>query len=84
MNDIAWPAGVDSQSRDTYNKHHHHNHNDDKINYHNSSNTRINVAWPAGVDSQSSGILMSIGDFPEMLSQQLLVGIILVGRLGVC
>ena len=29
------------------------------------------------------GILMSIGDFPEMLSQAILVGIILVGRLGV-
>ena len=28
------------------------------------------------------GILMSIGDFPEMLSQQIYVGIILVGRLG--
>ena len=26
---------------------------------------------------------MSIGDFLEMLSQQILVGIILVGRLGV-
>ena len=30
------------------------------------------------------GILMSIGNFPEMLSQRILVGIILVGRLGVC
>ena len=29
------------------------------------------------------GILMSIGDFPEMLSQQTLVGVILVGTLGV-
>ena len=29
------------------------------------------------------GILMSIGDFPESLSQAILVGIILVGRLGV-
>ena len=29
------------------------------------------------------GILMSIGKFPESLSQQILVGIILVGRLGV-
>ena len=27
-------------------------------------------------------ILMSIGDFPESLSQAILVGIILVGRLG--
>ena len=26
---------------------------------------------------------MSIGDFPESLSQQILVGIMLVGRLGV-
>ena len=31
----------------------------------------------------SGGILMSIGSFPELSSQQLLVGIILVGRLGV-
>ena len=31
----------------------------------------------------SDGILMPIGNFPEMLSQQILVGIILVGRLGV-
>ena len=29
------------------------------------------------------GILMSIGNSPEMLSQQILVGIILIGRLGV-
>ena len=29
------------------------------------------------------GILMSIGKCPEMLSQLMLVGIILVGRLGV-
>ena len=29
------------------------------------------------------GILLSKGDFPEMLSQRILVGIILVGRLGV-
>ena len=27
---------------------------------------------------------MSIGDFPESLSQAMLVGIMLVGRLGVC
>ena len=30
-----------------------------------------------------SGILMSIGSFPESLSQAILVGIILAGRLGV-
>ena len=29
------------------------------------------------------GILMSIGNLPEMLSQRILVGIILVGRLGI-
>ena len=29
------------------------------------------------------GILMSIGDFPESLSQAILVGVMLVGRLGV-
>ena len=29
------------------------------------------------------GILMSVENFPEMLSQRILVGIILVGRLGV-
>ena len=31
----------------------------------------------------TGGILISIGNFPEVLSQQILVGIILVGRLGV-
>ena len=31
----------------------------------------------------SGGILMSTGDFPESLSQAILVGIMLVGRLGV-
>ena len=30
------------------------------------------------------GILMSIGDFPEMWSQRVFVGTVLVGRLGVC
>ena len=30
------------------------------------------------------GILMSMGDFPESLSQAILVGIMLVGTLGVC
>ena len=30
-----------------------------------------------------AGILMPIGNFPEILSQGILVGIILVGRLGV-
>ena len=30
-----------------------------------------------------AGILMPIGTFPEVLSKQILVGIILVGRLGV-
>ena len=29
------------------------------------------------------GMLMSVGDFPESLSQAILVGIMLVGRLGV-
>ena len=32
---------------------------------------------------QRGGILMSIGDLPECLSQAILVGIMLVGRLGV-
>ena len=27
---------------------------------------------------------MSVGNFPEVLSQRILVGIVLVGRLGVC
>ena len=31
-----------------------------------------------------AGIIMSIGNFPESLSQAILVGIILVGRLCVC
>ena len=30
------------------------------------------------------GILMSIEDFPESLSQRILAGIILAGRLGIC
>ena len=33
---------------------------------------------------QRGGILMSIGSFPESLSQAMLVGMMLVGRLGVC
>ena len=33
--------------------------------------------------SVRGGILLPIGDFPESLSQAILVGIILVGRLGV-
>ena len=32
---------------------------------------------------ERGGILMSIGDFPETFSQAMLVGIMLVGRLGV-
>ena len=32
---------------------------------------------------ERGGILMYIGDFPESLSQAILVGILLVGRLGV-
>ena len=32
---------------------------------------------------QRSAILMSMGNFPEVLSQQILAGRILVGRLGV-
>ena len=32
---------------------------------------------------QRGGILMSLGDFPESLSQAMLVGVMLLGRLGV-
>ena len=35
------------------------------------------------ISTPRGGIVMSKGNFPEMLSQQILVGMILVGRLGV-
>ena len=35
------------------------------------------------MSTQRGGILMSLGDFPESLSQAMLLGIMLVGRLGV-
>ena len=37
-----------------------------------------------GILTLRGGLLMSVVNFPEDLSQQILVGIILVGRLGVC
>ena len=51
-------------------------------------NLPTNIVDFRGVDSSTililrGGILMSIGDFPESLSQAMLVGTMLVGRLGV-
>ena len=51
-------------------------------------NLPTNIVDVRGFDSSTililrGGILMSIGDFPEILSQTILVGIMLVGRFGV-
>ena len=51
-------------------------------------NLRTNIMDFRGFDSSiililRGGILMSIEDFPKSLSQTILVGIMLVGRLGV-
>ena len=51
-------------------------------------NLPTNIVDFRGFDSSiilivRGGILMSIGDFPECLSQAMLVGTMLVGRLGV-
>ena len=53
-----------------------------------TANLRTNIMDFRGFDSSTifslrDGILMSIGDFPESLSQAILVGIMLVRRLGV-
>ena len=53
-----------------------------------TANLRTKILDFRGFDSgriliSRGGILMSVGDFPEVLSQRILVGIILVGRLGV-
>ena len=52
-----------------------------------TANLRTKIVDFGGVDSSVAfilrgGMLMPIGDFPETLSQRILVGIILVGRLG--
>ena len=52
-----------------------------------AANLRTEILDFREIDSSSililrGGILRPIGDFPEMLSQQILAGIILVGRLG--
>ena len=54
-----------------------------------TDNLRTKIMMSRGFDSSRivslrGGILMSTGNFLEMLSQLSLVGIILVGRLGVC
>ena len=54
----------------------------------NTPNLPANIVDFGGFDSSimlflRGGILMSIGDFPESLSQAMLVGTMLVGRLGV-
>ena len=53
-----------------------------------TANLPTNIVDFRGLDSSiililSGGILMSIGDFPESLSQAMLVGIMVVGGLGV-
>ena len=53
-----------------------------------TANLRTKILDFRGLDSSiilsvSGGILRSIGNSPDMLSQRILVGIILVGRLGV-
>ena len=53
-----------------------------------STNLRTNIVGFGGFGSSivlilRGGILMSIGDFPESLSQAIIVGIMLVWRLGV-
>ena len=53
-----------------------------------TANLRTKILDCRGLDSSRilssrGGSLMSIGNFPEVLSQQILAGIILVGRLGV-
>ena len=53
-----------------------------------TANLRTNIVDFRGFDSNvilmsRGGILMSIGNLPESLSQAMLVGIMLVGRLGV-
>ena len=53
-----------------------------------TANLRTKILDSRGFDSSRvsilrGGIIMSIGNFPECLSQAILVGIILVGRLGV-
>ena len=55
---------------------------------HPTANLRTKILDLRGFDSSiililRCGILMSIGNFLEVLSQEILVGIILVGRLGV-
>ena len=53
-----------------------------------TANLRTKILNFRGFDSsriliRRGGILMSIGNFPDSLRYQILVGIILVGRLGV-
>ena len=53
-----------------------------------TANLRTKTLDFRGLDSSRilivrGGILMSLGSFPETMSQQILVGVILVGRLGV-
>ena len=53
-----------------------------------TANLRTKILDFGGFDSGGililrGGTLMSIGNFPQSLSQQILAGIILVGRLGV-
>ena len=55
---------------------------------HATDNLRTSMMDFRGLDSSiilimRGGILMSTGDFPESLSQAILLGMMLVGRLGV-
>ena len=50
-------------------------------------NSRVHGGFPGKSESTNlsrDGIFMSMGDFPESLSQQILVGITLAWRLGIC
>ena len=54
-----------------------------------TANLRTKILEFSGFDSSINlnsrgGILMSIGNSPEILSQRTLVGVLLEGRLGVC
>ena len=45
-----------------------------------AANLRTKISDFRGFDSSRGEILMPMGNFPEMLSQRIFVGIILVGR----
>ena len=65
-----------------------HNNNNNHNNNHGTANLPTNIVGFGGLDSSiiliyRGGIPTSIGNFPESLSRAMLVGTMLVGRLGV-